>query len=108
MTLLARRSFLAGFGGLVAAPLVVRAESLMPLRGVSFQPRFHRYSLVYSIEADRMLLYHDIADMPLGNALCEVSREQASKLCTDPWFHEDSPQVTHLVKSVVLDKEHSE
>lgn len=34
MTLLARRSFLTGLGALIAAPTVVRAASLMPVRGI--------------------------------------------------------------------------
>lgn len=37
MTLIKRRSLLTGLVGLIAAPAIVRVESLMPLRGLVMQ-----------------------------------------------------------------------
>ncbi len=39
MTLFARRSFLTGLVSLVAAPAIVKADSLMAIRGVSLYPK---------------------------------------------------------------------
>jgi hypothetical protein len=50
--LIARRSFLAGLGALIAAPAVVRADVLMPLRGVVVPLKSWDWISQYDISRD--------------------------------------------------------
>lgn len=59
MVELSRRSFVTA---LIAAPVIVRATSLMPIK--AFDPYYTRYLSVYDITIDRMLLRIDRALFP--------------------------------------------
>jgi hypothetical protein len=66
MPLIERRSFLTGFmGGLVTAPLVARADSLMKIRGMVMPSVYHRWLTHYNICTDQMMVRHDVANRPL-------------------------------------------
>lgn len=56
---LPRRSVLLGLGGLLTAPLVARASSLMPLRGTPLLSR--RWLVDYCIASDQMIVRLDVA-----------------------------------------------
>lgn len=58
--MIARRSFLAGFAGLLAAPLVVKADSLMKIRGVALPRVSMRWLTDYAIGEDRMYARLDV------------------------------------------------
>lgn len=51
MTILARRSFLTGLVSLVAAPAIVKADSLMAIRGVSLYPKLFMTVTLDGIDA---------------------------------------------------------
>lgn len=61
--MIARRSFIAGMIGLVAAPAIVRAASLMPVR--AFDPYYTRYLIDYMIGTDQEVIRVDRALFPL-------------------------------------------
>lgn len=56
-----RRGFLIGLGALLAAPVVVRAGSLMQIKGVVQPwPRNHRWIAAYEIVSDQILARVDV------------------------------------------------
>ena len=59
--LLPRRSFLTGLIGLIAAPALVRAESLMPIR--VWRPSFHRARIDALTPPYRCLLVGEKSDL---------------------------------------------
>jgi hypothetical protein len=63
--ILSRRSLLTGLAATLAAPAVVRAGSLMPVK--LFDPYYTRYLCAYSIGTDEMRLRVDRALFPLPN-----------------------------------------
>lgn len=55
-----RRSLLAGLAAALSAPLVVRAESLMQIKGiVQPWPRNHRWIAAYNIATDKIIMRAD-------------------------------------------------
>ena len=104
-----RRNFLAGFGSLLAAPAVVRADSLMHVRSI-VKP----YATVWGVGWDLEVIEHAVwtPDDALRFARCGVSRDGLSKfrevtevvyakppspvLCSDHWVKRVSPAKAFL------------
>jgi hypothetical protein len=58
-----RRSLITGLISLVAAPAIVRAESLMPVRAVDlFEPQYTRFSATHPTKEGARLLARWISD----------------------------------------------
>lgn len=68
--LIQRRAFLTGLGSLLAAPMVVRAENLMPVRSIDrFLPAFGYESFDSYIASNAATHYQWVADYMRGGLL---------------------------------------
>lgn len=89
-----RRNFLIGLGSLLAAPAVVKASSIMPVK--LFDPYYTRYLAAYDITTDQILLRVDRSLKPLsmplhGVGIWNVSKEMAHKYIKQEFINSIRP-----------------
>lgn len=81
-----RRSFLTGLGALFAAPAIVHAGNLMPVKSIAFSHT--RYLLDYDISWDQHFLRINVSDKPLPVPPAHVrvlTEKQAMRMGASQW-----------------------